>query len=118
VVSSVRRAANRALRAKRRVSGIRPSWPGLRGRLRWAAAARNPGLAGQLAVLAAWMGAFVGGSYLPDIPHGRVHLGRRDVERHPAVQSGVGDLLAALNGRVLDTCTITQRDLSQRYARR
>jgi hypothetical protein len=73
-MSSVRRAANRVLRAKRRVSGIRPPWPGLLGRWRWAAAARNPGLAVQLAILAAWIGAFVGGSYLPGIPHGLLHL--------------------------------------------
>lgn len=31
-------------------------------------------MAVQLAILAAWIGAFVGGSYLPGIPHGHVHL--------------------------------------------
>lgn len=31
-------------------------------------------MAVQLAILAAWIGAFVGGSYLPGIPHGHLHL--------------------------------------------
>lgn len=59
---SVRRAAKRALREERREarrsSGIRPPWPGLRGRLRWSAFVRNPGLAGLLVVLAFWVGIF------------------------------------------------------------
>jgi hypothetical protein len=59
---SVRRTAKRALRKERRKawrsSGVRPPWPGLRGRLRWSAVARNPSVAGLLAVLAFWVAIF------------------------------------------------------------
>ena len=68
MMRSVRHTAKRALRKERwearRSSGIRPPWPGLRGRLRWSATARNPGIAGQLAVLAVWIGIFTGLSFL------------------------------------------------------
>jgi hypothetical protein len=65
---SVRHVANRALRAQRRKarreSGVRPPWPSLRGRLRWSAAARNPGIWGQVAALSFFVVTFTGVSVL------------------------------------------------------
>lgn len=113
MMNSAGHAANPALRAERRKgrrdSGNRPPWPGPRGRLRWSAATRNPRLAGQLVVIAFWIGIFVGdslarprdlGGLIPGRTHG--HGGTEEAPRRAEDKPGivVGERLEGTSGAV------------------
>lgn len=71
---SVRHVAEGKLREALHESGIRPPWPSLLKRLYVSAAERTLGVLGQAATLVAWLGGFTVLSYLPYLPHGRLHL--------------------------------------------